>query len=86
VISFFVFIFISSQQDFDDDQQEMITANADELESVQLNQEEEEEEMDEIVINPNNYDEKLDLDEDKQTFVQQFHFSSHNFRIIIILV
>ena len=27
--------------------------------------------MDEIVINPNNYDEKLDLDEDKQTCVKQ---------------
>ena len=25
--------------------------------------------MDELVINPNNYDEKLDLDEDKQAFV-----------------
>lgn len=32
-------------------------------------QEEEEEEMDEVVINPNNYDEKYDLEEDKQTFV-----------------
>jgi hypothetical protein len=25
--------------------------------------------MDELIINPNNYDEKLDLEEDKQTFV-----------------
>ena len=55
----------------------MITANADELESIQLDEqggedeEEEEEEMDELVINPNNYDEKLDMDEDKQTLVKQ---------------
>ncbi|CAF4027911.1 unnamed protein product [Adineta steineri] len=62
------------EQDFEDDdeeQQNMITANADELESIHLNQEEyeeeEEEEMDELVMNPNNYDEKLDLEEDKQT-------------------
>ncbi len=50
----------------------MITANADDLESIQLNQqeeEEEEEEMDELVINKNNYDDKFDLEEDKQTFV-----------------
>ncbi|UJR24736.1 hypothetical protein I4U23_006110 [Adineta vaga] len=57
--------------DDDDEEQDMITANADELESIQLNQqeeeEEEEEEMDELVINPNNYDEKFDLEEDKQT-------------------
>ena len=54
----------------------MITANADDLESIQLDQdeeeEEEEEEMDEIVINPNNYDEKLDLEEDKQTLVEGY--------------
>jgi hypothetical protein len=54
----------------------MVTANTDDLESIQLDpqdeEEEEEEEMDEIVINPNNYDEKFDLDEDKQTFVKQF--------------
>jgi len=52
----------------------MITANADDLESIQLDQqeeeEEEEEEMDELVINKNNYDEKFDLEEDKQTFVK----------------
>jgi hypothetical protein len=47
----------------------MITANTDDLESIQLNQEEEEE-MDELVINKNNYDEKLDLEEDEQTFVK----------------
>ena len=46
----------------------MITANTDDLESIQLNQEEEE--MDELVINKNNSDEKVDLEEDKQTFVQ----------------
>jgi hypothetical protein len=47
----------------------MINTNADELESIQLDQqeEEEEEEMDELIINPNNYDEKFDLEEDKQT-------------------
>jgi len=48
----------------------MIDTNADELESIQLDQqeeEEEEEEMDELIINPNNYDEKFDLEEDKQT-------------------
>jgi len=50
----------------------MVTANTDDLESIQLNQEEEEEEeMDELVINKNNYDEKLDLEKDKQTFVKQ---------------
>jgi len=59
------------QNDFDDDQQDMITANTDDLESIQLDQqeeeeEEEEEEMDELIINKNNYDEKLDLEEDKQ--------------------
>jgi hypothetical protein len=48
----------------------MITANADDLESIQLDQQEEEEEMDEIVINKNNYDEKFDLEKDKQTFVK----------------
>jgi hypothetical protein len=51
----------------------MITANTDDLGSIQLDQqggeEEDEEEMDEIVINKNNYDEKFDLEEDKQTFV-----------------
>jgi hypothetical protein len=47
----------------------MITANTDDLESIQLNQEEEEE-MDELVINKNNYDEKLYLEEDEQTFVK----------------
>lgn len=35
-------------------------------------EDEEEEEMDELVINPNNYDEKLDVEEDKQTFVYFF--------------
>jgi len=51
----------------------MVTANTDDLESIQLDQqeedeeEEEEEEMDELVINKNNYDEKFDLEEDKQT-------------------
>jgi len=48
----------------------MIDTNADDLESIQLDQqeeEEEEEEMDELIINPNNYDEKFDLEEDKQT-------------------
>jgi hypothetical protein len=44
--------------------------NTDDLESIQLDQQEEEEEMDELVINKNNYDEKFDLEEDKQTFVQ----------------
>jgi hypothetical protein len=45
--------------------------NTDDLESIQLDQqEEEEEEMDELVINKNNYDEKFDLEEDKQTFVR----------------
>jgi hypothetical protein len=41
-------------------------ATADELESIQLDQqdEEEEEEMDEIVINKNDYDDKFDLEED----------------------
>jgi pre-rRNA-processing protein TSR1 len=51
----------------------MITTNTDDLESIQLDQqqeEEEEEEMDEIVINKNNYDDKFDLEEDKQTFVK----------------
>jgi hypothetical protein len=48
----------------------MITANTDDLESIQLNQQEEEEEMDELVINKNNYDEKFDLEEDKERFVQ----------------
>ncbi len=46
--------------------------NTDDLESIQLDQqedEEEEEEMDELVINKNNYDEKFDLEEDKETFV-----------------
>jgi hypothetical protein len=49
----------------------MINTNADDLESIQLEEEEEEEEeeMDELVINPNNYDEKFDLEEDKQTCV-----------------
>lgn len=51
-----------------------MAANADDLESIQLNQEEEEEEeedeeMDEVIINKNNYDENIDLEEDKQTFV-----------------
>jgi hypothetical protein len=46
----------------------MITANTDDLKSIQLDQEEEE--MHELVINENNYDEKFDLEEDKQTFVQ----------------
>jgi len=47
----------------------MITANT---ESIQLDQqEEEEEEMDELVINKNNYDDKFDLEEDKQTFVKE---------------
>ncbi len=45
--------------------------NTDDLESIQLDQqEEEEEEMDELVINKNNYDEKFDLEEDKETFVR----------------
>jgi hypothetical protein len=52
----------------------MVTANTDDLESIQLDQEEEEEEeeeeMDEIVVNKNNYDDKFDLEEDKQTFVK----------------
>ncbi len=48
----------------------MINSNADDLESIQLEEEEEEEEMDELVINPNNYDEKFDLEEDKQTCVK----------------
>ena len=59
-----------------DEGQYAINANrTDDLQSVELNdrdeqeEEEEEEEMDELVINPNNYDEKLDLDEDKQAFV-----------------
>jgi len=47
----------------------MITVNADDIQSTQLDQEDEEEETDEIIINPNNYGEKLDLDEDKQMFV-----------------
>jgi hypothetical protein len=53
----------------------MITGNTEDLESIQLEEqeeeEEEEEEMDEIVMNPNTYDAKLDLDEDKQTFVKR---------------
>ena len=53
----------------------MITANADDLESIKLDQEEEddeeeEEEMDELIINKNDYDAKLDLEEDKQTLVK----------------
>jgi len=47
----------------------MIAANTDDLESIQLDQQEEEEEMDELVINKNNYDDKFDLEEDKQTFI-----------------
>ncbi|CAF1572733.1 unnamed protein product, partial [Adineta ricciae] len=63
------------QDDDDDEHQDMVTANADELESIQLDEQEaeedeEEEEMDELVINPNNYDEKLDMEEDKQTLKQ----------------
>jgi pre-rRNA-processing protein TSR1 len=58
---------IGQEKDFEDDQQDMMTANADDLESIQLDQEEEEEEeeeeeMDEIVINKNNYDDKFDLE------------------------
>ncbi len=56
-------------QNFDDDQQNMITANTDDLESIQLNHKEEEE-MDELVVNENNYDQNFDFEEDKQTFVQ----------------
>ena len=60
----------------------MITANTDDLGSMQLDQqeeEEEEEEMDEIVINKNNYDEKFDLEEDKETYVQlNIHFINKN--------
>ena len=47
----------------------MIAANTDDLESIQLDRQEEEEEMDELVINKNNYDDKFDLEEDKQTFI-----------------
>jgi hypothetical protein len=47
----------------------MITANTDDLESIQLNHKEEEE-MDELVVNENNYDQNFDFEEDKQTFVQ----------------
>ncbi|CAF3401011.1 unnamed protein product [Rotaria sp. Silwood2] len=66
------------RKDFDDDQQEIIIANADDLESIQLDQEEEEEEreMNEFIINPNNYDEKLDLDEDTETVVELFFFKN----------
>jgi len=54
----------------------MVTVNTDDLESIQLDQEEEEEEeeMDEIVVNKNNYDDKFDLEEDKQTFVKHKFF------------
>jgi hypothetical protein len=52
----------------------MISTNTDDLQSIQLDEEEEEEEMDEIVMNPNTYDDKFDLEEDKQTFVKKKFF------------
>ncbi|CAF3913900.1 unnamed protein product [Rotaria sordida] len=66
---------LNQQNDFDEDHQEMMTDYADDLQSIKLDkeeheedeEEEEEEEMDELVMNPNNYDEKTDLEEDKQT-------------------
>ncbi len=49
----------------------MITANTESIQLDQQEEEEEEEEMDELVINKNNYDDKFDLEEDKQTFVKE---------------
>ena len=55
---------VSDEEGEDDEEQvsdeEMITKD---------DEEDEEEEMDELVINPNNYDEKFDHEEDQQTFV-----------------
>ncbi len=70
----FLFQDFEDDDDDDEDQQKMITANTDDLGSIQLDQQEQEEddeEMDEIVINKNNYDEKFDLEKDKETYVQQ---------------
>jgi pre-rRNA-processing protein TSR1 len=56
-----------------------MATNADDLQSIQLDEEQDnddddddEEETDELLINGNNYDEKCDLEEDKQTFVGSF--------------
>ncbi|CAF4895490.1 unnamed protein product [Rotaria sp. Silwood1] len=64
----------NQQNDFDEDHQDMMTDYADDLQSIKLDQEEheeeeeeEEEEMDELVMNPNNYDEKTDFEEDKES-------------------
>ncbi|CAF1188554.1 unnamed protein product, partial [Rotaria sp. Silwood1] len=59
--------------DFDEDHQEMMTDYTDDLKSTKLDQQEneedgDEEEMDGLFMNRDNYDEKTDLEEDKQTF------------------
>ncbi|CAF3025933.1 unnamed protein product [Rotaria socialis] len=67
------------QNDLNDNEHDMMDDYADDLHSIQLDQadkqdedeeEEEEEEMEEVEMNPNNYDEKYDLEEDKQTLKQ----------------
>jgi len=72
----------SENDELDDDQQDMITTNADDLESIQFDKEEEE--MDEIVINKNNYDEKFDLEEDKQTFVKHKFLIKKKFNFFLV--
>ena len=71
----------SSLKDSDEDQHAINAKHTDDLQSVKHDDDDdddddgeedgEEEEMDELVINPNNYDEKLDLDEDKEAFVDR---------------